>query len=93
MEINFINILTITYSIAGMVTFTGFIPTIRDLYHQKPSANISTYTIWTITTLITSLYGFFVLKDLVFNIVYNLGLIACITILIMRLRLKFKYKL
>ena len=61
MKIDFINIITISYSIAGIVTFAGFIPTIKDLYYRKPSANISTYAIWTATTFITSLYGFFVL--------------------------------
>lgn len=93
MKIDFINILTIAYSIAGIVTFAGFIPTIKDLYYKKPSANISTYAIWTITTSITSLYGFFVLKDIVFNIVYSLTLASFVTILIMRLRLKVKYNL
>ncbi|HLD08012.1 MAG TPA: hypothetical protein VJB60_03025 [Candidatus Peribacterales bacterium] len=79
--------LTALYGASGIVTFLGFIPTIRDLWHRKPSANIATYWAWTTTTFITSLYGFFILHNLVFNIVINLQLLACVIVLILRLRL------
>lgn len=82
-----LTVLTILYGVGGIVTFLGFIPTIRDLRNKKPSANVGTYWIWTTTTLITSLYGFFILDNLVFNIVINLQLLACVIVLFLRLRL------
>ncbi|PCI24227.1 hypothetical protein COB57_05240 [Candidatus Peregrinibacteria bacterium] len=88
----FLKILTFLYSIGGIVTFFGFIPTMIDLWKKKPSANIITYVVWTITTLITSLYGFFVLDNLVFNIVINLQLLACSLVLLLRVRLWYTSK-
>ncbi len=90
MESYFITILTFLYSIGWIITFLGFFPTMKDLRQEKPSANISTYLIRTTTTLLTSLYWIFVLKDLVFIIVINLQLLACLLVLILRIRLKVK---
>jgi len=84
----FINVLTVLYGISGLVTFAGFFPTMIDLWKGKPSANISTYIVWTVTTLTASVYGFFVFNDLMFNIIINLQLLACIIVLILRIRLK-----
>lgn len=86
----FVTIITFLYSIGGIVTFSGFIPTMKDLWNNKPSANVHTYYIWTLTTFFTSLYAIFVVKDLVFSIVINLQLIACLIVLILALRLKVK---
>lgn len=62
-------------------------PTIKDLRNKKPSANIKTYTMRSITALFSSLYWIFVLKDLVFIIVINLELLACVIIFILKLKL------
>jgi len=88
MEQYFIYTLTFLYSIGGIVTFSGFFPTIKDLWKGKPSANVHTYAIWTVTTFFASLYAIFVVKDLVFSLVINLQLVACLIVLILRLRLK-----
>lgn len=80
-------ILTFLYSVWWIVTFVWFIPTMKDLYQKKKSANILTYVIWTLTTLITSLYWVFVLKDTTFIVVINLQLLACLIVLVLRLRL------
>jgi len=50
----------------------------KDLWRSHPSANVQTYIIWTLTTLVASLYAIFVVKDLLFIIVVNLQLTACI---------------
>ena len=89
MEEQFIYILTFIYGVGGIITFAGFVPTMIDLWKKKPSANIATYIVWTATTFATSLYGCFVLQNLVFNIVINLQLLACLTVLILRIRLKY----
>ncbi|TSC58106.1 MAG: hypothetical protein Greene041619_795 [Candidatus Peregrinibacteria bacterium Greene0416_19] len=83
----FLSALAVAYGMGGIVTFIGFFPTIRDLWRGKPSANFMTYVIWTATTFITSVYGFFILKNLLFDVVINLQLAACIIILILRMRL------
>ena len=92
MENYFITALTFLYSIGGIVTFLGFFPTMKDLWQKKPSANTSTYIVWTITTFFTSLYGIFILKDLVFIAVINLQLLACLIVLILRIRLTYIQK-
>ena len=92
MNENFILILTFLYSIWWIVTFIWFIPTMKDLWSGKPSANIITYSIWFMTTFITSLYWIFILKNLVFNIVINLQLLACLIVLILAIKLKYEKK-
>ena len=89
MEMNHIQILTLLYSIAGIVGFTAFFPTIVDLLRGNPSANIKTYLIWSIITIFAFLYGIFVLKDFMFNLVIGSQLIGYMTVLILRLRLKY----
>jgi hypothetical protein len=79
-----INLLKILYGISGVITFIGFIPTIQDLIKKKPSANLATYLVWTSTTLISSLYAVFIVKDLMFVTVINLQLVACLIISYLR---------
>jgi len=83
----FISTLSVAYAGSGIVTFMGFIPTMRDLARGKPSANVSTYAVWTITTLMAFLYGVLVLRDMIFSVVIGLQLSACAMILILRIRL------
>lgn len=92
MEKYFIITLTFIYGIGGIVTFLGFIPTMKDLWQNKPSANISTYIIWTLTTFFTSLYAIFIIKDIAFIVVINLQLLACLIVLVLRWRLKYLTK-
>lgn len=92
MEINYIQIFTLLYSIAGIVGFTAFFPTIADLLKGNPSANIKTYLIWSIITVFAFLYGVFVLKNLMFNLVIGSQLVGYMTVLTLRLRLKYLEK-
>ena len=89
MELNHIQIITLLYSIAGIIGFTAFFPTIADLLKGNPSANIRTYLIWSIITIVAFLYGIFVLKNLTFNLVIGSQLVGYMTVLILRLRLKY----
>ena len=83
----FISILTALFGISGIVAFIGYLPTIMELWRGKASATTFSYLIWALCFLIMSLYGFFVLHDILFDVVINLQLFACIIILILRLRL------
>ena len=89
MEENLLHLLTLIYGVCGIVTFVGFIPTMTDLWNKKPSANIPTYITWTTTMFFTTLYAVFINKDLVFIGVAGAQLLACLIVLILRIRLKY----
>lgn len=86
----FLAMLKVAYGAGGIVTFVGFFPTIRDLWRRKPSANVSTYVVWSITTFLTLLYAMLIVKDLLFSFVIGLQLAACAVVLVLRLRLPRK---
>lgn len=86
----FLSALKIAYGVGGMVTFAGFFPTIRDLWKGKPSANVSTYVVWSTTTFLTLLYAMLVVHDLLFSFVIGLQLVACGAVLVLRVRLKWQ---
>lgn len=88
MEQHFVTILSFLYGAAGIITFLGFMPTIKDLWKKKPSANATTYIVWASTTFVTFLYAVFIVEDLLFSVVISLQLLACLIILFLRLRIK-----
>jgi hypothetical protein len=74
----FLEGLTISYAFAGIICCLAYFPTIRDLYlHKKASANTTTYILWTITSLITLLYSFFILSDTLFRIISGSNFVLC----------------
>ncbi|MDP1760440.1 MAG: hypothetical protein Q8L01_03295 [Candidatus Woesebacteria bacterium] len=81
--------LIIAYGGVGIVGFIAYWPTIKDLYfHKKPSANISSYVLWTATSGIAFLYSLFILPDLLFRAVSGMNFIACTIVLFLSIRLK-----
>lgn len=88
MQETLLQILTISYGRAGIVSIIAYWPTIKDLYHKKASANISSYILWIIATGIAFLYSLFILPDLLFMLVSGMNFGACILVLFLRLRLK-----
>jgi len=86
-----LQILIITYASVGVIATIGYLPTIKDLYFRKKmSANISSYVIWTASSVITVLYSLFILPDLLFRIVSGLNFASCALILILILGLKYR---
>ncbi|MFH1228130.1 MAG: hypothetical protein V1701_09545 [Planctomycetota bacterium] len=84
-----LNLLVMAYGATGIVGFIAYWPTIKDLYyHKKPSANISSYVLWTATSGIAFLYAMFVLPDLLFIIVSGMNFAACALVLLLSIRLK-----
>ena len=80
--------ISMAYAATGFVSLIGYWPTIKDLYHhKKPSANISSYILWSTTAGIGFLYAIFVLPDLPLRFVYGVNFFACLTVLILSLRL------
>ena len=84
----FITILSILYAGVGIASLIAYIPTIKDLWHhEKPSANTSSYAIWTVTSLVAFLYSIFVLPDFLFRMVSTVNLVCCAIIFILMLKL------
>lgn len=82
-----LTILSILYAGVGIIVVVGYLPTIRDLRKKVASANIHSYMIWTFCAGVTFLYAFFVVSDLLLEIVTGLNFISCLVILISSLKL------
>ena len=83
-----LKLITIAYAGVGVVGLIAYWPTIKDLYyHQKPSANVTSYIIWTLTSGVAFLYSLFILPDLLFRIVSGINFGACAMVLLLSLKL------
>ncbi len=88
MSDTFLSILTLLYGGVALITLIAYYPTVHDLYrHKKPSANISTYVLWTVASGIGFLYGIFILPDVLFLVVAGINFFANLLVLFLRLRL------
>jgi hypothetical protein len=83
-----IKLIIAAYACVGVVAFIGYLPTMRDLFKNKPSANSVSFLLWTVTTGISLLYSLFVLDDLLFRLVSGMNFGSCAIILILSLRLR-----
>ncbi len=91
MEGIFLQLMTIAYASVGVLSKIGYWPTIKDLYwHKKPSANINTYALWTMTTAVVLLYAALIIDNFWFRVVAVLDFMFCLTILSLSLHLKYK---
>ena len=87
-----LQLLAIAYAIDGIVSAIAYWPTIKDLLNRTPSANTTSYVIWTITATITFLYSIFILSDGLFRFVSGMNFLACALIFILRMRLNVRQK-
>jgi len=85
-----LQIIVFLYASTGIVAIIGYFPTIKDLMRKKESANIQSYIIWTFCSCIAFLYAFFIISDLLLEIVIGLGFASCAIILALALKLKYK---
>lgn len=83
-----IQLLILAYGAMSLVNLFAYWPTIKDLWHKKPSANLSSYRIWTFQYVVTLLYAIFILQDLLFIGITICNLIACIIIWLLTFKLK-----
>lgn len=82
----FLEGLSISYAFAGFVCCIAYFPTIRDLYFdKKTNVNTTTYFLWTITALITLLYSFYILSDVLVRIISIANFVLCAVILYLSL--------
>lgn len=85
------SLLILAYGLTGVVGVLAYWPTIVDLYHhKKPSANVSSYLLWTLTGAIAFLYSLFILPDLLFQIVSGLNFFCCALIFFLAIGLRKK---
>lgn len=88
-----IKVLVAAYAATAIVDILAYWPTIKDLYkHKKPSANASSYGVWTITTGTGFLYSLFVLPDILLQIVTGTMFISNLIIVVLTLRLQREHK-
>ena len=87
-----LKIIVFLYAGTGIVATIGYLPTIKDLYHKKPSANINSYIVWTFCAGITFLYAITVISDLLLEIVTGLNFLSCAIILFLAIKLKYYKK-
>jgi len=79
--IAFPQILALAYAFTGLIAAIGYIPTIKDLFRKKMSANISSYVIWSLCAGTTLLYSIVNVHDLLLGIVTGLNFACCTLIL------------
>lgn len=88
-----LQILVVLYASVGIVNAIAYFPTIKDLwFEKKPSANISSYIIWTACSAVSFSYALFILSDLLVRIVTGLNLVCCIIILFLSIGLRYRNK-
>lgn len=86
-----VNILIMSYGTVGIVSVLAYWPTIKDLYHhQKPSANITSYVLWSLTNGVSFLYSLYIVPDSLFIFVSGCYFLGCFAILLLTLHLKYK---
>ena len=85
-----LKIIIFLYAATGIIASIGYLPTIKDLYNKKPSANINSYIIWTFCAVIGFFYAVLLIKDLLLEIVTGLNFLFCAIILILAIRIRVK---
>ncbi len=89
MEETTLRILTSAYIFTGILNVAAYWPTIKDLYYyKKPSANLNSYALWTVTSGTNFLYVMTVLNDFYVQAVSGAIFLICATILLLCLKLK-----
>lgn len=76
-------IITFLYSAVGVATLIGYIPQIIQLVRVKTKrhmVSIPSWSLWTITSLISLLYAIVVIQDLIFSAVSLVNFAGCFTI-------------
>jgi len=83
-----LQLLTGAYASVGIIATIGYAPTIKDLFHKKMSANITSYIAWTFCSGITFVYSITMFSDLLLKIVTGLNFACCAIILGLALIIK-----
>ena len=80
------HILSTLYVVAGIVGNVGYVPTIRDLWLLKPAANLQSYILWSLTSMLVFAYAAAVNGDLLFIALSCQTLCFCVAVFVLELR-------
>ena len=80
------HILSTLYVVAGIVGNVGYVPTIRDLWLLKPAANLQSYILWSLTSMLVFAYAAAVNGDLLFIALSCQTLCFCVAVVVLELR-------
>jgi hypothetical protein len=80
------HILSTLYVVAGIVGNVAYVPTIRDLWLLKPAANLPSYILWSLTSMLVFAYAAAVNGDLLFIALSCQTLCLCVAVVVLELR-------
>ncbi len=80
------SIVSTLYLAAGIIGNVGYIPTIRDLWRLKPAANLYSYTVWSLTSLLVFVYAVVVNGDRLFIALSCMTLCLCVAVVSLEYR-------
>ena len=84
----FLKIIIVSYGVSAIPDIIAYWPTVKDLWRKQPSANTSSYVVWSLTSAITLLYSIFVLPDFLFRLISSIFFVANTLVLFLSLRIK-----
>jgi len=85
-----VNVLSTLYLLAGVIGNIAYIPTLRDLWLLRPAANMQSYGIWSLTSLLVLAYAVEVNGDLLFIALSCQTLCLCLAVVVLELRRRRK---
>ncbi|MCR9296501.1 MAG: hypothetical protein NXI32_27640 [bacterium] len=80
------DILSMLYVAAGVLGNIAYLPTMRDLWRQKPAANLCSYVLWSTTSAIVFTYAAVINRDALFICLSALTLLFCSGIALLEFR-------
>ncbi len=80
------NLLSTLYLAAGVVGNIAYLPTLRDLWLLKPAANLQSYGIWNLTSLLVLADAVEVNGDLLFIALSCQTLCLCVAVVTLEFR-------
>ena len=80
------NVLSTLYLLAGVIGNLAYLPALRDLWLLKPAANLQSYGIWSLTSLLVFAYAVEVNGDLLFIALSCQTLCLCVAVVTLELR-------
>ena len=86
------HILSTLYVLAGIVGNIAYVPTIRDLWLLKPAANLQSYMLWSMTSMLVFAYAAAVNGDLLFIALSCQTFCLCVAVVVLELRRRRQHK-
>ncbi len=85
-------IISFLYSLVGVVGLVGFIPQIIKIIkaeNDDSTVSISSWLLWSVTGLVSMLYGIIVVNDLLIIVITCINFVGCLLITILEIYNRF----